>query len=164
MKHYASPDLIQDHPIAVFFAFLGIAIGEVLKVPTTIIWVGIGLFGLNVVTTYIFTYQRTNSINGELVQATFLRTYAYVAGGGVILLLSVVFPGVAKVAQEVVFRGVAGVEGVVTLGMLARMVPRFRPLYRGTMKKLDSVLPWNFGSDQVSAILDRYDSKGSDPS
>jgi len=154
MQHYSSPDLLTDHPIAIVFSATGVALGEIFNVQPILVYTAIILFVMNVSATFLFTYVRRNEINGELVEATVIRLVVYVLGlGGVVVYSNLV---AAEEIRRVAFQGMAGVELLVMLGMLARVSSRFRPIYAAVIQGADSILPFDFGSKEVNAILDSY--------
>lgn len=158
MKHYVSPDVVPDHPLVLFFGVSGIALGDLLKVSPGLVWGATVILLFNVITTFVFTYWRDNEINGELIQSTVLRVGGYIVCLAGVLIWSNMGSGEAGGAiREIAFRGIAGIELGVMVGMFARMVKRFRPIYRAIITTLDRTLPFDFGSKQVSAILDYYD-------
>lgn len=156
MKHFCHPDLIADHPLAIFFAVIAISIGQILDVKGGLVISAAILFLLNATVTFYWTYRRNSRLNGEVVEDTFRRLFAYIILGVGIIVWSNMGAG-GKSIREIALQGIAGVELLVMAGMVARMTKRFRPIYRWFVTALDKALPFDFGSDEVNAILDKYD-------
>lgn len=165
MRHYCSPDLIPDHPIAILFGILGVSLGQLLDVSGSLVVAAVILFALNVAASIVITVKEEKELNGELIEGTFLRLFAYSAGGVGVIVFSNMGSVPGKPLRDAAFQGIAGVELLFLFATLARISKRFRPIYLWMQSKLDSILPFDFGSTEVRSILEDYkDQEGSSSS
>jgi hypothetical protein len=60
--------------------------------------------------------------------------------------------------QRIAFGAAAGWEVAVTLGLGARLSPRFRPIYETVVQAIDEHTPADLTEDDVTDAIDREDS------
>jgi hypothetical protein len=63
------------------------------------------------------------------------------------------------VLKRLVFGAAAGWEVAVTMGLGARISPRFRPIYERAMDALDKHTPLDLDSSEVGSLIDRDEKK-----
>lgn len=159
MKQWAY-DLVPDHPLSVIITGTVILVANLFQVSTTLIWAALILFFLNSAMSFVWSLKVRGVINGELGATLAYRLVGYVIG----LAAVIVFSNLPSIGGDggmrlraIAFQAVAGIEFVVTLGLLARIVPLFRPFYVGLLRVTDNMIPWvDFGTKKIEAAIDSY--------
>jgi len=152
-------DLIPDHPLSAVFASLFVLLGSLFEVATELVVAALVLFILNCLMSFLWSYRIKGKLNGELGATLGYRLMAYIIGlGGVIVFSNMAIPDfVGERLRETAFQAVAGIEFVVSLGLLARVVPLFRPIYAGLLEWTDSLIPIaDFGVGDIEGAIHSY--------
>lgn len=145
------PDMVPDSGLAKIMA--GIATGFFVVSPRLLWLVGL-LFVLNVVTSFWLTWSVAE--NGEyvsLIHSALQRAFGYAIAIVAVVLFSLLL-GDIETMRRVLLGGIGGVETAVTLGMVARIVPRLRPLYLRSIKWVDQKTPIDMSSKEIESIID----------
>lgn len=110
------------------------------------------IFALNVVVDFWLEY-RTQKRYKKVAGMAWVRARTYVLVAGGVLVMSWMF-GVVGVLHRAVLGGIAGVEFVVALGMLAKINPYLRPFYQSTVGWLDRNTPITITREEVDDLID----------
>jgi len=144
------PDLVPDAAIA---KVLAVAVSGLFIVNPDLLFAVALLFVLNALTTFWLAYTRDRGSYRGLVISTVQRFVGYTIAGVTIVLFSTI-AGDLEFVRRFFFAGVGGLEAAVTLGMIARIVPRFKPLYLAVLRWLDKNTPIDAKAEEVNDMID----------
>jgi len=145
----ASPDLLPDSPLSLVLA--GMVGGLFAVRPELVVGVAV-LFGLNTVVSFWMTATTAAGTYISLAQATVERGMGYVIALLMLTVLSWMLGDIA-VLRQIAFGAIGAIETAVALGMLARMLPRFRPVYVGLLRWIDHNTPLSTSIEEIEELI-----------
>lgn len=150
----ACPDLLPDSPLSLMLAGM---IGGLFAVRPELVIGVVVLFVLNAIVSVWMTAATAAGTYISLVQAIVERGIGYTIALLMLTVLSWMLGDIA-VLRQIAFGAIGAIETAVALGMLARMLPRFRPVYVGLLRWIDDNTPLSTSVDQIEKLInDRTD-------
>jgi hypothetical protein len=158
---HVSPDLVPGHPAAVITMAVVLLADSLWSVGQDLVVGAAVLFLVNAVVTVIWSYRKRERVNGDLGSSIILRGVSYCAVGIGVVVLSNMTSLIGAEFRSFMFSGVAGVELLYSMHLVARMFERFRPVYVGLIDILDRATPIDFSKEEVEQAVNNNDTKGS---
>ena len=126
---------------------------SLLMVEPRLVW-GLGaVVALNAVASIWYACRHDDRTAATVIRWMMLRCGVY----SLVLPSVIVLSNIVSVdmLRRIVFGGAAGWEVAVTMGIGARISPRFRPIYEQVHAAIDQYTPFDIDEDDVSDAIDR---------
>ena len=126
---------------------------SLLMVEPELVWGLIAVVLLNAIASLWYGIRSDDRTALTVVRWLILRIGVYLLVMPSVVILSRIL-GVEMI-QRTAFAAAAGWEVAVTLGLGARLSPRFRPVYETVVKAIDENTPADLTEDDVTDAIDR---------
>lgn len=154
---HVSPDLVPGHPASILTLAVILVADSLFSVGQDLVFGAAILYLVNAVVTVIWSYRKRNRVNGDLGSSIVLRGVSYGAVGIGVVVLSNMTGVIGEQFRTLMFAGVASIELVYSMHLVARMFERFRPVYVGLIDILDRTTPFDFGTREVEEAVNSSD-------
>ena len=128
---------------------------SLLMVEPELVWGLIAVVILNALASLWYAIRTEDRTAVTMVRWLILRIGVYLLVMPSMLILSRIVG--APLLERIAFGAAAGWEVAVTLGLCARLSPRFRPIYEAVVQAIDEHTPADLDDDDVSDAIDRTD-------
>jgi UPF0716 family protein affecting phage T7 exclusion len=126
---------------------------SLLMVEPELVWGLIAVVILNAIASLWYAIRTDDRTALTVVRWLILRVGVYLLVMPSVLILSTIV-GV-DLLQRIAFGAAAGWEVAVTMGLCARLSPRFRPVYEAVVTAIDEHTPADLTEDDVTDAIDR---------
>lgn len=126
---------------------------SLLMVEPELVWGLIAVVILNAIASLWYAIRTDDRTAVTVVRWLILRIGVYLLVMPSMLILSRIVG--ARLLERIAFGAAAGWEVAVTLGVCARLSPRFRPVYEAAVTAIDEHTPADLDEDDVTDAIDR---------
>jgi len=128
---------------------------SLLMVEPELVWGLAAVVLLNGITSLWYAMRTDHRTATTVLRWLVLRLGVYALVMPSVIILSHLME--ADMLRRIAFGAAAGWEVAVTMGIAARISPRFRPIYEATIKALDRYTPFEVSTEEVTDSIDRTD-------